>query len=174
MPTTTAVPRPEEVVVEVDGSTGNPTYASLVAQPGAGWSSTSGVCNGCLVDLRGSAPAAIDMVGLTFSGQYCGVAAPLTVSASGHLAMLAAPAFTDIMEMNQSFGDHQAPPTFVVQGPDMVTTVDRSLGEGVGCLYTFTPFHVDWYVNQQNPRLRGLRNFHIDSPQIICCRGRGQ
>jgi hypothetical protein len=150
---------------------GNPTFASLVHQPGSGWSGTSGVCNGCVADLRGRPPASIDMVGLTFSGQYCGGAGPLTVSASGHLAMLAAPTFADILEMNQNLGDQQAPPTFAVQGPDMVTTVDRSLGEGAGCLYTFTPFHVDWYVNQQNPRLRGLRNFRIDSPQTLCCRG---
>ena len=43
---------------------------------------------------------------------------------------------------------------------------------GAGCQYTFTPFHVDWYVNQQNLRLRGLRNFRIDPPQTLCCRGR--
>lgn len=151
---------------------GNPTYASLVHQPGAGWSGTSGECNDCVADLRGGAPASIDMVGLAFSGQYCGGAGLLMVSASGHLTMLAAPTFADILEMNQNRGDQQVPPIFVVQGPDLVTTVDGSLGEGAGCTYTFTPFHVDWYVNQQNPRLRGLRNFRIDSPQTLCCRGR--
>jgi hypothetical protein len=55
----------------------------------------------------------------------------------------------------------------------MVATVDGVLYEitdpalGSG---TATPFHLEWYVNTQNPNQFGLRNFRVDSPRPLCSR----
>jgi hypothetical protein len=150
------------------------TYASLVTVPGSSWTGTSGSCAACVSDLRTGSPQTISIGSATLNGQFC-YGQPLTVSVSGQLAIVAQPSFDDIMEINQSFGDHLAPPPFASEGPDMVTTIDDALYEPIptmsGCAGSerVTPYHVDWYVNRQNVELLGLRNFRVDPPQNLCC-----
>jgi hypothetical protein len=96
------------------------------------------------------------------------------VTTSGQLTILATVTWGDVLEMNQDFGDHHAPPPFASQGSDRAATVDGQLVEPAADTPTcaqrriVTPYHVDWYVNQQNLRLRGLRNFRIDAATTAC------
>jgi hypothetical protein len=155
-------------------SDGKTTYASMVSSSMSTWSGTSGACDGCIADLHGDAPASIDVVATVFTGQYCSPAATsLQVLAGGHLTILQAPSWDDIIAFNQDVGATLVTPTFVVQGIDEVATVDGSVSEpaastsGLPCNLV-TPYHVDWYVNQQNLKLHGLRNFRIGASQTVC------
>jgi hypothetical protein len=150
------------------------TYASMVASSMSTWSGTAGACDGCVADLRGAAPASIDVVATSFKGQYCGGSPiALQVSAGGHLTILQTPSWGDITAFNQDVGATLVTPTFVVQGTDEVATVDGSVSEpapstsGLPCSLV-TPYHVDWYVNQPSLKLHGLRNFRIDASQTVC------
>jgi hypothetical protein len=149
--------------------------ASVVAGPGSTFGGTTGACTGCVPDLRAGAPPTIDIVTATLTGSYCDTGAtPLTVTLSGHLDLLAAPSFDDIMEINQPFGPKRAAPAFLSQGSDMVVTVDGAVGEPTATLPGYasceltTPYHVDWYVERQNVKHRGLRNFRIEAQQTCC------
>jgi hypothetical protein len=147
------------------------TYSSLVAMPNTLWSGVSASCDGCVGDLRPGAPASIAIGPTTLTGQYCDGSTPLEVSVSGQLNLLASPSVDDILGVNQPYGAYQAPPSFVLQGDDMVTTVSGFLLEVADPILmggTATPYSVDWYVNRQNPAVFGLRNFSIGSPRVIC------
>jgi hypothetical protein len=96
------------------------------------------------------------------------------INAQGHLSVQSPPAFADIAEINQHFGERPAGPTFTQAGTDMVTTIDDYLVEsasstGSAVCQTVTPYHVDWYVQQDNVKTFGLRNFRIDTPELACC-----
>jgi hypothetical protein len=140
---------------------------------GSTWSGTSGACSGCVADLRSGSPATIQISPAMFMGRYCDTT-PLQVTTSGQLTMLATVTWGDVFEINQDFGDHHAPPAFATQGSDRTATVDGTLVEPAAdtasCVERriVTPYHVDWYVNQQNLRLRGLRNFRIDAATTAC------
>jgi hypothetical protein len=155
-------------------SDGKTTYASMVASSMSTWSGTSGACDSCVADLLGAAPGSIDVVETTFEGQYCGGAATaLQIVAGGHLTILQTPSWSDIIAFNQDVGATLATPTFVVQGTDEVATVDGSVSEPINSTSSLscsliTPYHVDWYVNQQTLPLHGLRNFRIDASQMVC------
>jgi hypothetical protein len=155
-------------------SDGKTTYASMVSSSMSTWSGTSGACDGCVADLRGGAPASIHVVETSFNGQYCGGSpTALQVFAGGQLTILQTPSWSDIIAFNQDVGATLVTPTFVIQGTDEVATVNGSVSEptgsttGLSCSLV-TPYHVDWYVNQQNLKLHGLRNFRIDASQTVC------
>ena len=149
------------------------TYSSLVALPRQGWRDVLSKCSGCIADFRSGSPQVIDVDGSTFRAASC-FGSP-TVTPSGHLAILAAPSFDDIMELDHVAGDQAMTPVFTAQGGDMVTTDQRGVSElgppAPGCAHTviLTLYHVDWYVNRQNPRIRGLRNFQIYEQESQCC-----
>jgi hypothetical protein len=151
-----------------DGS----TYSSLVSQPQTLWSGSSPMCDGCVADLRGDAPASLSLGPVTMTASCAGTT-PLEVTLSGQLTMLPNPSLADILEMNQPFGTYGTPPAFVQQGDDMVAPADGVLYEVtyiVNETGMATPFHLEWYVSSQTPTLFGLRNFRVDPPQPLCGR----
>jgi hypothetical protein len=154
------------------------TYSSVIQNPGVTVSGASGACDGCVADLRGTAPASLSIGPVTMTGQYCDGMTPLEVTVSGQLTILPTPAAADILEMYSLFPADivaPAPPPFAQQGNEMVATVNGTLYEIVDPVLptgTATPFHVDWYVNSRDVTLFGLRNFRIDATLPICANTR--
>jgi hypothetical protein len=149
------------------------TYVSLVRTPGSTWSGTSAACAMCLPDLIGAAPATMTIGSGHYDGRLCD-ATSFSVTASGQLSKVATASLDDIMAINEIVGDYRWPGSkFALVGREQVATVDGLFVEpevGAGCMATRnTAYHVDWYVNVDDPRQRGLRNFRVDSPQIECC-----
>jgi hypothetical protein len=92
-------------------------------------------------------------------------------SLTGQLTLLPSPSVDDMLGVNQPYGEFGTPPSFVLQGNEMVATISGTLFEVANLIVgtgTATPFSVDWYVNRQSLTVLGLRNFSVGSPKPIC------
>jgi hypothetical protein len=153
------------------------TYSSLVQNPNQSVSGASGACDACVADLRGAAPASLSIGPVTMTGQYCDGTTPLEVTVSGQLTILPTPTAADILEINSGYAYAGSLPFFAQQGDEMVATIDGTLYENVDPVAltgSATPFHIDWYVNSQDVKVFGLRNFRIDATLPLCPRSQPQ
>jgi hypothetical protein len=142
----------------------------------ASWTGQESSCAGCVADFRSGVPAQINLTQAIFSSSDCATPTPLrtvAVTASGQLTLVAAPSIDDIIQIDQLDVSGQVP-TFTVKGTEMVAEVDGWYGEPteVACYSScslIAPFHVEWFVDRQDAKRFGLRNFRIDPPQTSCC-----
>ena len=149
------------------------TYVSLLRAPNSTWSGVSASCATCVPDLRGAMPATITISAARLDGMLCDDN-PFSVTASGQLSRIATPSTDDVFAINQLIGDYRWPGArFTLVGNEQVATIDGFLVEPVsnaGCEATQnTHYHVDWYINVDDPKKHGLRNFRIEPTTLQCC-----
>jgi hypothetical protein len=136
------------------------------------WFGVNGTCAGCLPDFRTTTPAGFTLAQTTFTGTYCQGGGPMTVQASATLAHSGAVlSITDIEMIAPLFGV-----PLEDAGDADIHTLPGYLDEPTtaGCYQDCdrtTNYNVDWYIDRQDPRKFGLRNFRILSSSTTCCSG---
>jgi len=147
-------------------------FSSGLLNGGNPWFGVNGACTDCLPDFRTTTPEGFRLAQTTFTGTYCQGGGPMTVQASANLARSgAALPITDIEMIAPLFG------VPLEDGGDAdIQTISGYLDEPTtaGCYQDCdrtTNYNVDWYIDRQDPRKFGVRNFRILSKSTTCCSG---
>ena len=153
------------------------THTSSVALAAGSGDEDRGSCAGCLLDLRGEAPATIDLPTTDFQSPACGPPQQTSVMAYGHLDKIASPSVDDIAAVASRLEIAGAALTFTIEDGDLVARIDGDLwhedaSTPVNCNSRLhSKYHLEWYVDVRDIEIYGLRNFVIDQQDVYCCEG---